>query len=490
MKKFKFLIILLAVSLMIPMYSCSDKTPKYVTAENVEVSGGKISGQLNEDGSVAIFKGIPYASAPVGDLRFKAPIDVEDWDGVLDCTLWGANAIQGNATTFSYWTEEFIQDVNPARYRNGIVYSEDCLFLNIWSSTKVYENKPVLVFIHGGGYNTGGTSCPVYDGEALAKKDIVFVSIQYRVGVLGYLATDALKEENDGAGNFGLLDQIKALEWVQKNISSFGGDPDNVTIMGQSAGAGSVNAIMCSPLAEGLFASAVSLSHNSINRDFPTIDERIKASPSQLQSKTAIDLRIMSAESFKSYSISDNGPVVDGYALTGSYRESIINGNLADVPFISGMVAEDNLIYSVYRSGSVSVVDSLMTLQNNIVTAKNNANYISDTYIYLFNRNVPQDNLKTADAYGAKHSYDLAYFLGNFTKNRDFTEVDFNLGNSMQSYLVNFCKTGNPNGEGLYTWENSKADYSYLVLDDDISVSAVPEEDYKKVNSYYKLKLN
>lgn len=488
MKKFKFITVFLIIVSLIPLYSCSSKKPDYATSGIVEVSGGKISGYVNEEKDVAVYKGIPYASAPVGDLRFKAPRDVTPWQDVLDCTLWGANAMQSPASTFSYWTEEFIQDTDPNHYKNGIVYSEDCLFLNVWSSVKVTEKKPVLVFIHGGGYNSGGTSCPVYDGEALAKKDVVFVSIQYRVGVLGYLSTDALVKEADGAGNFGLLDQIKALEWVRENISAFGGDPNNVTIMGQSAGAGSVNALLCSPLAKGLFSGAVSASHNSIIEEFATASERINAAPSPLKNKTATELRKMSAESFTSYSINNNGPVVDGRVLTESYVKSITDKNLADVPLLSGMVAEDNLITSVYSGGSVSVVDSLMTLQNYIAAKRINAKYFSDVYLYLFSRDVPRDDLKTNNAYGAKHSYDLAYFFGNFTKSRKFTRADYNLSDAMQNYLINFCKSGDPNGNGLYTWEKSLGDYSYLNFDENVSVKSVPKEDYEKVNDYYKLK--
>ncbi len=488
MKKSKILAVVIAVLLLLPAYSCGKKAPEYASGGVVTVEGGKISGYLNDEESVAIYKGIPYASAPVGDLRFKAPRDVENWDGVLDCTLWGANAMQSPATTFAYWTKEFIQDTDASHYRNGVTYSEDCLFLNVWSSTKVTENKPVLVFIHGGGYNSGGASCPVYDGEALAKKDVVFVSVQYRVNIFGYLATDALNSENDGAGNFGLLDQIKALNWVHDNISVFGGNPNDVTIMGQSAGAGSVNAILCSPLAEGLFSGAVSLSHNSVIEEYLTVQNRISAAPSQLKSKTALELRAMTAESLASYSLSSVGPVIDGYALTENYGKAIDNKRLADVPLLTGMVAEDNLIYDTYASGSVSVVDSLMTLQNYIAIKRQKASYFSDVYVYLFNRNVPQDDLKTTSAYGAKHSYELAYFLGNFTENRKFTETDYELAAAMQNYLINFCKAGDPNGDGLYAWESSTGDYSYLNFDENISVLQVPKTDYEKVNDYYKLR--
>lgn len=486
-----FCFILLTSFILLP--SCnpsSEEPPAYTSGGTVSVSGGKISGTTNSDGKVAIYKGIPYAAAPVGNLRWKAPQDVEDWEGVKDCSLWGANAIQGDATTFSYWTKEFIQDTNPAHYQNGVVYSEDCLSLNVWSSTAVTENKPVLVYIHGGGYNSGGASCPVYDGENIAKQDVVFVSIQYRVGVLGYLATDALKNEskNSGAGNYGLLDQIKALEWVQENVTVFGGDPNNVTVMGQSAGAGSVNALLASPLANGLFSGAVSASHNSINSDWPTVEQRINSAPSALKSKSAEDLRAMDANALKSYSISNNGPVIDGYILQDTYRNCILNKTLADLPLISGMVAEDNLIYSVYTSSYVSAADCLMTLQNNIVTARKNSGYTNDAYLYLFNRNVPQDSIKTADAYGAKHSYELGYFFGNFADNRAWTNADYALSETMMEFLIKFCYNGDPYIEDI-VWKASDGNYSYMELNETCSVKSISKSKYTAVNDYYKLNL-
>ncbi|MBE7088442.1 MAG: carboxylesterase family protein [Clostridiales bacterium] len=468
-----------------------EETPAYVDGGVVTVSGGQISGLANSDGSVAIYKGVPYAAAPVGDLRWKAPQEVEEWEGVKDCSLWGANAIQGEATTFSYWTKEFVQDVNPANYQNGVVYSEDCLSLNIWSSTQVTKDKPVLVYIHGGGYNSGGAACPVYDGENIAKQGVVFVSIQYRVGVFGFLATEALQseQENSGAGNYGILDQIKALEWVQDNIKTFGGDPTNVTIMGQSAGAGSVNALLASPLAKDLFISAVSASHNSINRDWQTVEQRISSAPTALKTKTVEQLREMDVNEVKNYSISNNGPVIDDYVLTNTYLQSILNKEVMDINLMTGMVAQDNLISSVYTNASVTVIDSLMTLQNNIITARLNADYQSEAFVYLFNRNVPQDDLKTPDAYGAKHSYELAYFFGNFVDNRPWSEVDYQLSKDMMGYLVNFCISGNPNGENLTDWQASVADYSYMSFADECSIKSVSQEKYTAVNSYYNLNL-
>jgi para-nitrobenzyl esterase len=221
-----------------------------------EVIGGKIRGTNNNDGSVAIYKGIPFAAPPVGELRWRAPQPVKAWSGVLDCTKYSASPMQAKPAPFSMWSEEFLIPAEPI--------SEDCLYLNVWTGNKSKKNKqPVLVWIYGGGFSSGGSACPIYDGEAFAKQGVVFVSINYRVGVFGFFAHPDLDEPS---GNFGLLDQIAALKWVKKNIASFGGDPEQVTIAGQSAGSMSVNALVASPLAAGLFNKAIAQSGGNFTR--------------------------------------------------------------------------------------------------------------------------------------------------------------------------------------------------------------------------------
>lgn len=474
---------------------CTHKEPEaeYANSLTVSVTGGKIKGASDADGRVAIFKGIPYAAAPVGDLRWKAPQEVEEWDGDLDCTLWGANALQGNASVFSYWTEEFVQDTNPSHYRGGVVYSEDCLTLNIWSSYKVTKNKPVLVYIHGGGYNSGGASCEVYDGASIAKRDVVFVSIQYRVGALGYMATKSLIEENENAssGNYGLLDQIAALGWVKENIRTFGGDPDNVTVMGQSAGAGSVNALIASPLAEGLFSNAVSLScYPTVNGAWQTAEKRcgelsLTYNNKKLSQMSCEELRAIPAEFLAGKGLNEGGPCIDNYVLKDTYLNTVQSGKANRVKLMTGNVEKDDLIMSFYKSGDVAATDSMLALQNALGKVRAAAGE-NDTYVYMFNRNVPKAASAKEDTSGARHSYELAYFLGNYCLLRDWTLTDYAVGEAMLTSLVSFCGSGNPS-IGTDEWKANNGDFNYMNFGDGAEGMVMNEGKTQKVYNYYSM---
>src|SRR5512133_1745973 len=224
-----------------------------INTENGTVSGYK-------SGEISIFKGIPFAAPPIGDLRWKAPQPVKNWTGVLKCESFSASPVQRKPVPFMMWTEEFITP--PEKL------SEDCLYLNIWTPAKQAKEKlPVFVWIYGGGFNSGSAACAVYDGEEMAKKGVIFVSFNYRVGVLGFLVHPELSRESPDkvSGNYGLLDQVAALIWIKKNIAAFGGDPQKVTIGGQSAGSMSVCALVASPLAKGLFHGAIAQSGGILN---------------------------------------------------------------------------------------------------------------------------------------------------------------------------------------------------------------------------------
>src|SRR5215510_5235571 len=219
--------------------------------ETIRVEGGLISGVIEE--GIRSYKGIPFAAPPVGDLRWKPPQPVLKWEGVRNCDAFGPECPQ-------------------APYPAGSIYalppqkqSEDCLFLNVWTAAKEGEKLPVMVWIHGGSLTRGSGSNRVYDGTSFAKKGVVLVTINYRLGPLGYLAHPELTAESPqrSSGNYGVLDQIAALKWVQKNIAAFGGDPARVTIFGESAGSWSVNVLVASPLARGLFHRAIGESGGS-----------------------------------------------------------------------------------------------------------------------------------------------------------------------------------------------------------------------------------
>jgi para-nitrobenzyl esterase len=204
------------------------------------------------ESSLISYKGIPFAAPPVGELRWKAPQALEPWEGILECDAFGPSPVQGKPMAFMFWSEEFLIPADPI--------SEDCLYLNVWTEAETIEEKlPVIVYIYGGGFRSGGSGCAIYDGASMASKGVVFVSINYRVGLFGFLAHPELTAESEygSSGNYGILDMIAALKWVNRNISQFGGDPGNVTIAGQSAGAFGVNYLTVSPLARGTFHRAL-----------------------------------------------------------------------------------------------------------------------------------------------------------------------------------------------------------------------------------------
>lgn len=238
-------------------------------SDTLRVEGGKISGAMSPDGRISIYKGIPFAAPPVGDLRWKAPQPVQKWSGVLACNAFGPSPMQNEPAPFSMWSAEFLIPGTPI--------SEDCLYVNVWveKQGKTAAKKPVVVWIYGGGFVSGGAGCAIYDGEATARKGVVFVSINYRVGAFGFFAHPELTKESgkNASGNYGLMDQIAALKWVKKNIAQFGGDPDNVTIAGQSAGSMSVSCLVVSPQAKGLFNKAIAESGAGFGRVYPSLKQ-------------------------------------------------------------------------------------------------------------------------------------------------------------------------------------------------------------------------
>jgi para-nitrobenzyl esterase len=488
-----------------------DNNGEVTATEAVTVDGGQITGYYNEDSSVKIYKGIPYAAAPVGELRWKAPQPVESWDGVKECTEWSASAIQAEQAPFMMWTKEFIIEDTG--------YSEDCLYLNVWTGNDDQTDKPVVVYIHGGAFTSGGSSCEVYDGEEVAEKGVVYVSINYRVGILGFLATSELAEEseNGAAGNYGILDQIAALEWVKNNIAQFGGDANNVTIMGQSAGGCSINALVASPLAQGLFQNALSMSCNTFSSnqaasivEWPTLDDMKADGDAATEGYTLEELRSMSTDELMALSYSSK-PCLDGYTLDKSFYDAVVSGSTNDITYMSGNVPGDTLLGFGALSGTIETVEDyeqamkdyfgdnadkaleLYPADEDTVTAavaEVNSDYIvadqmavaaartavgaKNTYTYLFTHVMPGEG---SDMYGAFHTSDVPYFLNVLSDERAdyWTEQDVAMGEQMSDYLVNFAKTGDPNGGDLPQWDASDGS-TYFELNNECVVQSLPEE--------------
>ena len=474
-----------ALFLLIPaigflFFSCQkSETSTVLSVDSVSVEGGLISGKTDSSGLVKIFKGIPFAAPPLGDLRWKAPQPVQPWEGIKSCTENPASPMQNPPIPFFAWSAEFLIPAEPI--------SEDCLYLNIWTAAeKADEKRPVMVWIYGGGFSSGGNTVPLYDGEDLAKKGIVVVALNYRVGMLGFLAHPELTAENPDqtSGNYGLLDQIAALDWVKKNIAAFGGDPDNVTIAGQSAGAFSVNALVVYPKAKGLFHKAIAQSGGMFNRGSGLVsgiqgaEERGKQLTDTL-GITLADLRKIPADSLLKFP-GRFGPVVDGKVLP-SVRQAFEDGSFSDVPLLTGWNADDRVsanqpvtpaefkanakkqyggrageYLQLFPAGNeVELEETQKTIavlgfgfQNYTWEKMQTEKGQKDAFLYYFTRIPPGE-----PNYGAFHSAEFSYALHTLRNwNRPFEQADYDLEKTMSDYWVNFVKTGNPNGEELPEW--------------------------------------
>jgi carboxylesterase type B len=315
----------------------------------VRLDAGTVEGIPARDRSIAVFRGIPYAAPPVGPLRWRPPRPVEPWEGVRKAQSFGPICPQAP---------------NPELAGVDLPMSEDCLTANVWTGAQsADERRPVLVWIYGGGFRVGTGASPRYDGEDLARKGVVVVTFNYRLGVFGFLATPELSEESGqhASGNYGLLDTVELLRWVQRNIAGFGGDPDRVTIAGQSAGAGTVNFMAMSPLAKGLFRGAVAQSHARYSRDtelrylatsyrtLPDAEAAGKAYAAKRRARSLEHLRSMPWQSLIEGDAVDADvetgssakppmfrPVVDGWVLPQGYDETYGKGLQNDVCYLAG----------------------------------------------------------------------------------------------------------------------------------------------------------
>ncbi|MBX2900751.1 MAG: carboxylesterase family protein [Cyclobacteriaceae bacterium] len=444
---------------------------------------GKVKGVRTNDRLVTSFKGIPFAAPPVGNLRWKEPQPVKPWAGVLTCNKFSASPYQNKPAPFAMWTEEFIAPPEPL--------SEDCLYLNVWTPAKTSKEKlPVLMWIYGGGFVSGSSACAVYDGEALAKQGIIFVSVNYRVGVFGFFSHPDLTKESgkNASGNYALLDQLAALKWIKENIAAFGGDPAKVTIAGQSAGSFSVQALVASPLSKGLFRGAIAHSGASMNRFSKKLTEA-EATGTALSQKvnaTGVDaLRKLAADSVwklaSTFPYGSFAPVTDGYVLPEDIGTIFKSKKHNNVALIAGWVTGDaaltgqpksagqfktwvaetykNQAEAFLKAFPASTDEEALRSQNKLgnlsfagyadhVWALNNS---SNSYLYQFSY-VPTDKPDFPN-YGAFHTAEVPFALHTLSKwNRPWKETDYAVETAMSSYWINFVKTGNPNGSGLPAW--------------------------------------
>lgn len=499
---------ILGVAALLACFACRPgKEEKNIIAlDTVKVETGLLTGIHNDSSGVWAFKGIPFAAPPVGGLRWKEPQPATSWEGVRKCDTFSASALQPPPNPFMMWTKEFMAPLEPL--------SEDCLYLNVWTAaTSADEKRPVIVWIHGGGFSGGSGSVPLYDGEGLAKKGVVFVTINYRLGIFGFLAHPELTKESPhhASGNYALLDQLAAIRWVKKNITGFGGDPNRVTIAGQSAGSFSVNALVASPLGKGLFEGAIAESGGMFSREtrLQSLEDGEKAGlkvAETVKAKSLADLRAIPAEELLKAG-APNMVTRDGYFLPESVLEIFEAGKQNDVPLLTGWNADEGFLFGKPKTakefkaeaekkyGSMAAdflklfpaandgeaAKAQKTISRNELFAWQNYSWArfqskgkSKAYLYQFSRVPPGE-----PNYGAFHSAEFGYCLNTLDKwARPFEEWDKKLSEAMSSYWVNFATTGNPNGPGLTEWPAFDAAKPQVIdFGNEIKVIAVPAKD-------------
>lgn len=504
--------------LLLMAVACTAHNEKFagntIDIHSVQTEAGIVSGYFGKDSAVMIFKGIPYAAPPLNDLRWKAPAAPLTWDGVLHCDSFAPSAMQQTPAPFEMWSMEFMAPEKPL--------SEDCLYLNIWSPAKGSGEKlPVMVWIHGGAFHSGSGSVPLYDGEEIAKKGIVFITINYRLGIFGFFAHPELSAESPDyvSGNYGILDQIAALRWVKNNVASFGGNPENVTIAGQSAGAFSVHALVVSSKARDLFHRAIAQSGGMFRpadngTDLPAAEKAGAALIKELNIASVNDLRKMPAEALLSKG-GRWGAIVDGIVIPNAYK-AFSDTMYNDVPVLTGWNADEFFFgkvlnarqYTDYagknfgddaaeflnvfpgssdeEAAQSQVLFSVLNFgwQNYAWAHMQNKYGRCKSWLYYFSHVPPG-----LPDYGAFHSAEFGYALKTLQFwDRPFEPYDYQLSEMMSDYWVNFARNGDPNGEGLPQWvPYDQSGKKAMEFGDQVTQIDVPYQ--KQLNFLSRLKL-
>lgn len=421
---------------------------------HVRTPYGALAGVPSAEGN-ALYLGIPYAAPPVGDLRWRAPQKPIPWEGERLCDAYAPACIQN--------VDHSDQDFYGKEYYNHSAYppplSEDCLYLNIWTPAESADAKlPVMMWIHGGGAQAGFSQEIPFDGDAFCRKGVILVTINYRLNIFGYFAHPELSAENNGSsGNYGLMDQIAALGWVRENIALFGGDPENITVFGQSAGARSTNSICCSPLAKGLMRRAIVMSGGGLSglggktRALTTaaLEPRGIAMMEALGAANLAELRaipgdVLFARYEKEYKGEGFNICTDGYALPQAVPDAIRAGAHAQIDYLFGSTAQESAA-SVAPDPAPNGIRMMASLRGWALLHARQGR--KPAYTYCFSRSMPGDKA------GAFHSADLWYIFGTLDVCwRPLTREDRVLSDTMIGYWTNFAKAGDPNGEGLPTW--------------------------------------
>ena len=520
---------------------------KPVVTGIVSIDQGDITGVYNADRTVEIYAGIPYAKPPVGDLRWREPEAPEPFDGVRACDHYGPMAMQPvNPPIY----DTLYDIIGFKRFKISLYDNyrepadEDCLYLNVYApADRGDEPLPVIFYVHGGSLTTGQSYYTEYRGDDLAKKGVIFVNFAYRLGIFGYYANEDLAAEspNGTTGNYGLLDQIAALKWVKENIASFGGDPENITIAGESAGSSSVNALCVSPLTEGLFTRAIaessSILANKPYHTFRTLKSALDTGNkilSEFKAGSVDDLREIPADKLLTTRYQNSSMTVDGYAITeepyktylrgANHEKALLNGfnaKEADAFLLNTKATRDNygellkqicgsyaeemarlVPWDQYPQGRKFIVDAGGEAKgslNHVYSAAwfTYSHYLWSNYMAALDRPVYEYYFtKENRSLSNFHAGELPYAYGNLWRNRSasYTEEDFELSELMQSYWVNFAKYGDPNGpegtgpdgKALPTWERYTEDSSLLMeFNTDPAMREDPYTDIYKILDKY-----
>lgn len=533
----KIVALLSVLAAMILFQSCGTRISLLV-----DTDAGTIEG-IELEGGVKAFLGVPFAEAPVGDLRWAEPQQKKAWEGVLEAKTFADDPMQPN----------IFGDMN---FR-GAKRSEDCLYLNVWTTARnTSDGLPVLIYFNGGGLMAGSGSEPRYDGAAIAREGVIGVTANYREGVFGFLAHPELSAETSykGSGNYGFLDQVAAIRWVRENIRSFGGDPDRITIVGESAGSFSVSLLMTSPLSKNLIAGAMLSSGAEV---LPYSGMELAAAEAAgaalLESKGLTGIaqaRSLSADELQALipPMGMASVVIDGYFMEEQPDAVFKRGDQADVPLLAGwnslesvpnaptaegykanmrhlfgdMTDEIFEAYGILEDADVMAAPGF-TLAGDLFTGFPTwkaCDYQARTatkpvYRYKYNHPRPAPSAKMGDmvgglaggvrekseeekaaapyiAPGAVHSADIEYAMGNLSTNEfyDWQPEDYEISRIFLSYYANFCKSGNPNGEGLPEWTpiNGRLDAAPVMQIDTETrevASAALENAYRTLEKFY-----
>ena len=468
----------------------------------VDTEYGQVRGV--EQNGITVFRSLPFAKAPVGELRFRAPRPCDPWEEVRDCVTFGNIPWQPEGWVGGQTLKQFQQD-------------EDCLTLNIWTPAQGgHEMLPVLVWIHGGGFMGGVSHEALFDGTQFAKRGVILVSISYRLGAFGFLSLPELREEGEGSGNFGLQDQIFALKWIKKNIRAFGGDPAKITIAGQSAGAMSVSSLLASPLTKGLIAGAIMESSGPIMGRSYTTEESEKIGLAFMKAAGAgnlAELRALPPEKLRDISATPFAgrdvhgllftPVLDGRILPMQPRDAFVKGEIANVPMIMGSNADEGprpMAPSADKETALRIIregapDFLAGFEKLYAQDPGRTARIADgvdaflchrqlfhemfasacaaeVYHYYFSRPIV---LPDGTDIGAPHSIELFFVFNSLSVpegatlnegdySQGATVADHLLAENMQDYWAAFAKYGTPNAPGLAAW-NAAKDGSFMHFD-------------------------